>query len=508
MKPSRRIILVIGILLSIFIFILNCSNSDETKNVVPTETTTTTTTTTTTIGILTDLNIGFITPSGGSYGPCDPVEINGTYTITTGKSLEILQYKIGTGIWIDITDNANNQWSKIIPQNELIDNQDNIIYVRIKDSSMLLMTKEITIHVEAYASPQINITSGTKWEWGQYNLTGTFSTSTSPNSTLQYCIDNGSWVNITSISGNVFTAINVTGWINTHSIAVKVTDRCGQTLNANKVITNEVASLITWKNIPGGNFIMGDRWGDSGATNDKPAHTVQISAFKMSETEITIAQYCAFLNAVEIADIGRYSINMADSFCGITRIGSSGSYSYSVNSGRDNYPITYVTWTNSSDYCNYISGTLPSEAQWEYAAGGSSHYKFSVSNTFSCSDYCDSVTSCSHDKSSSCAVKSYSANGYGLYDMSGNLWEWCYDWYSITGSGSTGTSSSANSFYQNCANIGTVTDPINIFNSSDFRNLRGGSWYNSNSENFLSGYRNAGGNPNAQVSYIGFRCVR
>jgi hypothetical protein len=108
----------------------------------------------------------------------------------------------------------------------------------------------------------------------------------------------------------------------------------------------------------------------------------------------------------------------------------------------DNYPVYYVSWEDAADFCNALSSIcgldpvynpstyaadftqngfyLPTEPQWEYAAGGPDHYIWSLSDTFTAGDYAFS-------ESQSSPVKSHSANGFGLYDMSGNVWEACND---------------------------------------------------------------------------------
>ncbi len=130
-------------------------------------------------------------------------------------------------------------------------------------------------------------------------------------------------------------------------------------------------------------------------------------------------------------------------------MGSNQASGYGVG---NNYPAYYVTWYDAVKFCNALSSLiglesvynestwesdftkngfyLPTEAQWEYAAGGPDHYIWSLSDTFDTWDYACSVSP--QDLNGTIEVKSHSANGFGLYDMSGNVLEWCHDWYGST----------------------------------------------------------------------------
>lgn len=156
--------------------------------------------------------------------------------------------------------------------------------------------------------------------------------------------------------------------------------------------------------VEGGTFTMGaTAEQDSAAGNEKPAHQVTLSNYYIGQTEVTHVMW----NAV----MGRNYFNFQD----------------------DDYPVTQVTWTECQAFVeklNQLTGRhfrLPTEAEWEYAARGgnkSKGFKYPGSNTLGeVAWYSDNSGSHTHP------VATKLANELGLYDMSGNVWEWCQDWY-------------------------------------------------------------------------------
>ena len=163
--------------------------------------------------------------------------------------------------------------------------------------------------------------------------------------------------------------------------------------------------------VDGGTFMMGatSEQGSDAESDEKPAHQVTLSTYSIGETEVTQALWKAVM-------------------------GSNPS-----NFKGDQRPVEKVSWDDCQTFIqklNQLTGRkfrLPTEAEWEYAARGgnkSRGYKYSGSNTISAvAWYDDNSSSSTHD------VKTKQANELGLYDMSGNVWEWCQDWYGSYSSG-------------------------------------------------------------------------
>ena len=174
-----------------------------------------------------------------------------------------------------------------------------------------------------------------------------------------------------------------------------------------KTVGNDLVSTVngvvfTMKRVEGGSFQMGNA-SDDAYKDEKPVHKVTVSAFYLGETEVTQALWEAIM----------------------------GDNPSRFKGGK--HPVENVSWNDCNEFIlklNEITGyqfCLPTEAEWEYAARGGKKghgYKYAGKNTIkSIAWYIENSDNKTH------TVKGKSPNELGLYDMSGNVWEWCSDWY-------------------------------------------------------------------------------
>jgi formylglycine-generating enzyme required for sulfatase activity len=239
--------------------------------------------------------------------------------------------------------------------------------------------------------------------------------------------------------------------------------------------------------IQGGTFTMGSPANEPGRRNNEgPQHQVTVSGFYMGKYEVTQKEYQEIM-------------------------GTNPS-----NFKGDNLPVECVNWYDAIEYCNkrsqkegltpayytrYGSVTwdkrangyrLPTEAEWEYACRAGTTTPFSTGNNITTSqanydgNYPYNNNAKGEDRQKTTPVGSFTPNGWGLYDMHGNVWEWCWDCY--------GTYS------------GTAqTDPVGEADVVD-RVLRGGSWFSGAS--YARSVCRYQGYPGYNLAYFGFRLVR
>jgi len=212
--------------------------------------------------------------------------------------------------------------------------------------------------------------------------------------------------------------------------------------------------------IPGGEFDMGDH--HDGMPDALPVHAVYVNSFYMDVYEVTNQRYCAYLNSAypsqikvdggivySVEDTGNsYPYFDTDSADPDSQIHFSGGV-FTVTGGKEAHPVREVSWYGAAAMANWRSMEegrtpcynlstwacdfgangyrLPTEAEWEYAARAGNHdpyYRYPWGDTASCSDA--NYEGCVGETVS---VGSYAANAYGLYDVAGNVYEWCNDWY-------------------------------------------------------------------------------
>ena len=244
--------------------------------------------------------------------------------------------------------------------------------------------------------------------------------------------------------------------------------------------------------IPAGAFEMGSTAAEAGS-DEQPVHTVYLNAFYMDRYEVTNAEYAAFLNAQgKHTDGGIRWFDLDDSDAHIEHVEGR----YQPKAGYANHPVIEVSWYGAMAYAKWAGKRLPTEAEWEKAArGGSVGQKYAWGNTIDASKANYLV-----DIKDTTPVGSYLPNGYGLYDMTGNVWEWCLDKYD--------SHAYTNSPRRNPV-VGSenISDLINNFTTiQSSRVLRGGSWFYSAPYLRVS-YRDRD-TPRITYTLFGFRCVK
>ncbi|GHU56310.1 hypothetical protein FACS189411_06630 [Bacteroidia bacterium] len=218
--------------------------------------------------------------------------------------------------------------------------------------------------------------------------------------------------------------------------------------------------------IPRGTFTMGSPTSEAGRYTDETQHQVVLTKdFYMSRYQVTNAQYAVFLNANHIGSDGIWASGSYPAEMLIRASGGNSNWGLNwdgVNnkwvpaSGYDNHPVIYVTWYGADEYARWVGGSLPTEAQWEYACRAGTTTAFYFGN--SQNDMGAYGWSAENSPDGTKAVGQKQPNTYGLYDMHGNVLEWCSDWYNI-GYG------------------GTYTDPKGP-DTGSYRVVRGGNWIN------------------------------
>ncbi len=306
-------------------------------------------------------------------------------------------------------------------------------------------------------------------------------------------------------------------------------------------------SMVT---IPAGSFEMGDHHGfvdPKHGSDEAPIHKVRLDAFQMGLNDVTTLEYAEFLNSamalrlIEVRKGGIYLAGGSDLLCDtressrFSRIGWDGK-KFSVPESKESHPMVCVRWRGAAVYCNWLSKQkgyptcyntntwecdfnksgfrLPTEAEWEYAARGgqqSPYFNYPWGNE---ADPARANVPESRNpfrqgaQPMTTPAGFFKANGYGLYDMAGNVWQWCNDLYE------------RNYYaYSPAENPPGPAQGSPMPDGKTYRVMRGGSWYNgefghsrvSNRDpSYFRGPDPASGlnDPDGPWFHIGFRVVR
>ncbi len=302
--------------------------------------------------------------------------------------------------------------------------------------------------------------------------------------------------------------------------------------------------------IEGGEFLMGAA-DSEGRADEYPQHPVKVKGFWMDETEVTNAQFREFVEATgyvttaekkpdweemrkqlppgtpkpadELLVAASLVFTPPDAPVPLDNVAQWWSWMPGASwrqpqgpgssiQGRDNYPVVQVSWDDAVAYCKWAGKRLPTEAEWEYAArAGQKNRKYPwgdegvesaapKANTWQGSFPSRNTAWDGFDGSS--PVRSFPANRFGLYDMAGNVWEWCSDWYDADYYRQSSTGSAA----ENPAGPSRSNDPMEP--GIPKKTVRGGSFMCHAS--YCKGYRVSSrmkSSADTGLENTGFRCV-
>lgn len=309
----------------------------------------------------------------------------------------------------------------------------------------------------------------------------------------------------------------------------------------------QLENFTDMMHIPGGSFVMGGD-NEQARQDEFPKHDVSVSPFWMDATEVTNAQFTRFVEAtgwvttaereIDLAEImrqvppgtpapdpallkpGSLVFKKPDEFLGYNYLnwwemqaGASWRHPEGPGSdlkGREQHPVVHVSYYDALAYCRWAGKRLPTEAEWEFASrGGLANQIYSWGNLNPDSsqnylaNYWQGVFPMENTGAdgflSTAPVKSYPANGYGLYDMGGNVWEWCIDWYHHQ----------AYDYWSNDDPSGPEVSMDPDEPTVPKRVVRGGSFLCN--DVYCSGYRVAArmkASEDTGLQHTGFRCVR
>lgn len=269
--------------------------------------------------------------------------------------------------------------------------------------------------------------------------------------------------------------------------------------------------------IDSGIFEMGGD-NEQARADELPKHTVKLNAFWIDETEVTNAQFQKFVEATKYITTAEKDFDYKDENGKIMHQkagslvfkklnkgdtanpntwwqfveGANWKHPQGPNSsieGKENFPVVHISWYDAVAYANYCGKRLPTEAEWEFAARGglkNNIYPWGNERVETGQPKCNSWNGdfpFYNDKKDgfelAAPVKSYPSNNFGLYDMAGNVWEWCADEYKINGQ------------------------------LSGEKIIRGGSFLCNDS--YCSGFRvsaKMATSPETSLEHTGFRCVK
>ncbi|MBC8456575.1 MAG: formylglycine-generating enzyme family protein [Deltaproteobacteria bacterium] len=251
--------------------------------------------------------------------------------------------------------------------------------------------------------------------------------------------------------------------------------------------------------IPAGEFEMGDNFNE-GWDTEHPMHTVYVDSFDIDVYEVTNEQYAEFLNSYgkNVDAAGHELLDINSNVCLIEKVGNT----YKPKARYEKHPVIEVSWYGAAAFAQFYGKRLLTEAEWEKAARGGlvgKRYPWGDDISHNNANYLG--TSGRDRWNGTSPVGSFPPNGYDLYDMAGNVWEWCADAYD-------------ESYYNESPKNNPKGPGVAVtFKNNDFTNvasrrvLRGGGW-----ETYTSYYLRCAFRHHYVPTYtsgpLGFRCAR
>ena len=300
--------------------------------------------------------------------------------------------------------------------------------------------------------------------------------------------------------------------------------------------------------IPAGTLIMGGD-NDQASSNEFPKHEVAMEAFLMEATEVTNQDFLSFVEETGYITVAERAIDWDElkiqlppdtpqppdsvllpgalvftpnnQISGYNDVSQWWRWQIGANwrhpAGPESdiaeimdHPVVQISWEDAQAYAVWADRRLPTESEWEWAARGGLENKIypwgdeSIESGSPKANFYQGLFPVSNTAQDghvgTAPVKSYEPNGYGLYDMAGNVWEWCADWYDV-------------SFYSKKKDVQGNLTPDRAFNPQmpyqQEKVIRGGSFLCN--DDYCSGYRNArrmGSTTDTGLNHTGFRCVK
>ena len=276
-----------------------------------------------------------------------------------------------------------------------------------------------------------------------------------------------------------------------------------ENINEIDIVSNVVEMYDTNKMVfvKGGKFVFGS---NTGLDREKPEHEVIIQSFLIDKNLVTVEDFRNFVNSSNyITEAEKFGNAIVfDDSINSWQLVDGANWKYPLGDLKKmalpNHPVTQVSWNDALEYCKSCDKTLPSEVQWEFAASERGQKKdqlyywgnnFLVNNNYMCNTWSSGYPNTIGYKDGykyTSPISHYKANSLGVFDMAGNVWEWCYNWHLP---------------YEGNSQI--------FPNELKGKAQRGGSFLCN--PNYCHGYRlsaRSATSPESSLFHVGFRCVK